>query len=485
MHRAPKDPTARTRASRHDLPNVTQEYCQRLTNRTRLTDWATYVLASSGQVPVAHHLLLLSELEAFARGQGDRLMVLMPPGSAKSTYTSVIFPAWWFTQHPHSSVIAASHTADLAEHFSRQVRGLVDEQGAELHSTLLSDNRSARRWRLAAGGQYFGTGLRGPITGRRADLIVIDDPVKSKAEADSAITRDLIWNWYRFDLMTRLKPGGRIVLVMTRWHEDDLGGRLLAESGPEWRVLSLPALARENDPLRRAFGAPLWPEWEDDAALQRKREVIGERAWSALFQQSPRPQEGGLFRVDRLNILEVEPDERMVRFARAWDLAATAKGDDNEPDWTVGLKLGRDAGGRFIIFDVVRLRGSAWQVECLIRETAQLDGPEVLISLPQDPGSAGKIVASHYAASLAGFAVSISPETGSKLARATPVAAQLEAGNLAILRAGWNFNFVEELRDFPRGRKDDQVDALSRAFARLVLTTAAPARRLSTSFSVR
>jgi predicted phage terminase large subunit-like protein len=441
-------------------------------------------LEPAQQAPVAHHRLLLAELEALAAGQVDRLMVLMPPGSGKSTYTSVIFPAWWLARYPSSSVIAASHTASLAEHFSRQVRALVSNDISSLSSLLLSNNRAAGRWRLSTGGQFFATGLRGSIAGRRADLIVIDDPVKSQVEADSPAARELAWNWYRFDLITRLTPGGRIVLVMTRWHEDDLGGRLLNHDGPQWRVLRLPALAETNDPLQRPLGAALWPEWEDAPALMRKREVVGERAWNALFQQSPRPQEGGLFKVDRILILDMPPDPGNSRQVRAWDLAATLKGDDNNPDWSVGLKLLRDSDGRFVVLDVVRLRGTAWQVECALVDTARRDGPNVLVSLPQDPGSAGKVVASHYVAKLAGFQTVVSVETGSKIARATPVAAQMEAGNIAIVRAGWNVAFTEELRDFPQGRKDDQVDALSRAFAR-VAHAGAPARRLNVNFVAR
>jgi predicted phage terminase large subunit-like protein len=449
-----------------------------------LTDWAGQVLALSQQVPAAHHRLLLAELEAVAAGRSDRLIVLMPPGAGKSTYTSVIFPAWWFARHPSSSVIAASHTAGLAEHFSRQVRSLVADDGVPLGTGISADNRAAHRWRLSTGGQYFATGLRGSIAGRRADLIIIDDPVKSQADADSSAARELAWNWYRFDLLTRLTPAGRIILVMTRWNEDDLGGRLLSQSGAQWRILRLPALAEANDPLHRPVGAPLWPEWEDAGALLRKREMIGERAWSALFQQSPRPQEGGLFKVKHLLILDVPPQFGTARPVRAWDLAATSKADDNDPDWTVGLKLLRDSEGRFVVLDVVRLRGTAWQVECALVDTARRDGPNVLVCLPQDPGSAGKVVASSYVAQLAGFQVFVSPETGSKIVRATPVAAQIEAGNIAIVRADWNVPFIEELREFPQGRKDDQVDALSRAFARLA-PTGVPARRLNVNFVAR
>ena len=153
-----------------------------------------------------------------------------------------------------------------------------DRLGYHLHA----NRHAAGQWQTTERGEYFATGIRGPLIGRRADLVIIDDPVKSEAEADSLLLRDRVWNWYRFDVTTRLKPRGRVVLIMTRWHMDDLAGRLLAQHPAEWRVLRLPALAEENDPLERPPGAALWPEWEDEAALQRKRETIGERMVSSV-----------------------------------------------------------------------------------------------------------------------------------------------------------------------------------------------------------
>ncbi|MEO8716543.1 MAG: terminase family protein, partial [Acetobacteraceae bacterium] len=224
-----------------------------------LNAWARYALAPSGQRPARHHLLLLGMLDQVSLGEIDRLMVLMPPGSAKSTYASVLFPAWWFVRHPRSSVIAASHTADLATHFGRQVRALVTEHSGVLGYRLDAGNRAAARWQTSACGEYFATGVRGPLAGRRADLAIIDDPIKSFGDAESAVQRERLWDWYRSDLTTRLKPRARVVLIMTRWHEEDLAGRLLAGDGAEWRTIRLPALAEANDPLSRLEGEPLWP----------------------------------------------------------------------------------------------------------------------------------------------------------------------------------------------------------------------------------
>jgi predicted phage terminase large subunit-like protein len=430
------------------------------------------VLTPLGQHPATHHRLLMRELTALAQGETRRLMVLMPPGSAKSTYTSILFPAWWFTQHPRSSIIAASHTASLAEHFGRQIRLLIQEHGPRLGYTLRDDSRAARRFSTNQGGEYFSTGVRGPIVGRRADLILIDDPVKSQAEADSRRQRDQLHDWFRADLLSRLRPRGRVILIMTRWHRDDLAGRLLARP-KSWRVLELPALARQADPLGRQPGDPLWPEWEDAAALEAKRLAVGERSWAALYQQSPRTQEGALFRIARLRLQDHAPP--IERAVRAWDLAATSELGARDPDWTVGVKLARTSDGEFVILDIVRLRGDPATVEEAIRATARADGPGVAIGLPQDPGQAGRAQVLYLARRLAGHTVHTSPETGSKLTRATPLASQVNAGNLVVLRAPWTPILLEELQDFPHGEKDDQTDALSRAFA--MLTDAPPPAR--------
>ena len=169
---------------------------------------------------------------------------------------------------------------------------------------------------------------------------------------------------------------------------------------------------------------------------------------------------------------------------RAWDLAATVATGINDADWTVGVKLGRDDSGRYIVLDLVRLRGSPHEVEDAIAEAARIDGRPIIIGLPEDPGQAGKSQVTYLTSRLAGHRIAASRETGAKVTRAGPVASQVEARNVAMVRANWNHAFVEELRDFPFGRKDDQVDALSHAF-RMLTQAGAPARKLSVSFLAR
>lgn len=448
-----------------------------------LLEWASMVVGEWGQVPAAHHRLLMWELAAISRGSIDRLMVLMPPGSAKSTYASVLFPAWWFRQHPSSSVIATCHTASLATHIARQIRQVIHHWSSQLGYGLEAKTRAAAEWRISTGGEYFSSGTRGPIMGRRADLAIIDDPIKSLAEADSLRSREHLWNWYRYDLTTRLKPNARVILIMTRWHEDDLAGRLLAQNANEWRCLSLPALAAPSDPLGRVPEAPLWPTWESEQALLRKRSSLGERAWSAMFQQAPSRGTGSLFRVTRIEFRDELPNDGNPA-VRAWDLAATSEAESGAADWTVGVKLMRDASGAFVVADVVRVRVGSSEVETLLVATARRDGPSVIIGLPQDPGQAGKSQITYLTRMMAGYVVTSSKETGAKETRAAAVASQIHVGNLSLLRASWNHAFIEELREFPFGRNDDQVDALSRAFHTLI-EAPATARRLTVSLLAR
>jgi hypothetical protein len=297
-----------------------------------LVTWAGKV--AEPLVPAAHHKIMLERLADLADGGCDRLMLLMPPGSAKSTYASVVFPAWYLLAHPKARVIAACHTDTLAAHFGRRVRSLILQHGPDQRDGLARDDRSAGRFSTLQGASYFATGVRGPLMGQRADLIVIDDPIKTAAEAESAAARDALWDWYRAELTTRLTPGGKIVLAMTRWHEDDLAARLLA-NGDNWQTLRMPALAEAGDP-HRPEGAPLWPEWEDAAALERRRLAVGPRMWAALYQQSPRSDAEALFHTSRIGVLETEPACR--RTVRAWDLAATVASEGRDPDWTAGIK---------------------------------------------------------------------------------------------------------------------------------------------------
>ncbi len=445
-------------------------------------EYARYAMALRGQVPAAHHELLIARLQDVADGTCDRLMVQMPPGSAKSTYGSVLFPAYFMAQKRRRQVIATAHTASLANYFGQRVRQAMGETGEWLGVGLAKEAKAASRFHLEGGAEYFATGVRGPITGRRADLIIIDDPVKSWAEAESQTARDALFDWYRGELSARLKPGGRVVLIMTRWHEDDLAGRMMAMDGG-WSCLRLPALAEADDPLGRTAGEVLWPQWQGREEIERRRLEVGERAFAALYQQAPRPPEAALFRTERVRILPEAGEVRQV--IRAWDLAASLPAPGRSPDYTVGLKLGETTEKLLVVLDVVRFQGSPAQVEVKIQETARLDGTNVTIALPQDPGQAGAAQIAMLTRSLAGYRLVTSQERNAKVVRAMPAATQVDAGNLALLAGPWNDALLAEMKAFPHGYKDDQIDALSRAVNTLATVGSTPARRLNVNLFSR
>ncbi len=438
--------------------------------------FARHAMAALSRVPARHDELLIDRLSDVAEGGCDRLMVQMPPGSAKSTYGSILFPAWFLGRYPRSQILATAHTASLAGHFGRYARQAITEHEDVLGISIAKDSKGAARFSTTAGGEYFSAGVRGPITGRRADLIIIDDPIKSWAEAESELSRNMLYNWYRAELSARLKPRGRVVLIMTRWHEDDLAGRLLA-SEPGWTCLKLPAIAGKDDALGRVEGEVLWPEWQDEAAVLRTRREVGEKMFAALYQQAPRPSEAAYFNTHTIKVLAEAPE--FARTIRAWDLAATLPGAGRNPDYTVGLKLGMAADGRLIVADVVRFQGTPAQVEAKIQEVARRDGAGTVQALPQDPGQAGAAQIATLTRGLGGLRVVAGPEMGAKVNRAMPAATQIDAGMLAIVDAPWNDVFLQELSAFPSAAKDDQVDALSRAVNVMMTTVGQAARRVA------
>ncbi len=439
-------------------------------------DFARYAMDAVSKIPARHHELLIAKLQDVADGSCDRLMVQMPPGSAKSTYGSILFPAYFLGLHKDKQIIATTHTASLADYFGRHVRNTVVQNGEFLGVRMASESRASARFSLQEGGEYFATGVRGPITGRRADLVIVDDPIKSWAEAESLTFRDALYDWYRAELSARLKPGGRIVLIMTRWHEDDLAGRLLAAES-SWTCLRLPAIAETGDMLGRRPGEVLWPEWQDETAMLRRRREVGERAFAAMYQQNPRPPDAALFKVQNISILAQAPE--LVRTIRAWDLAASLPEPGKNPDFTVGLKLGVMADHRLVVLDVLRFQASPAQVEARIQATARADGAATILALPQDPGQAGAAQVAMLTRGLGGFHVVATPEMGAKVTRAMPAATQVDAGNLSLLAAPWNDMFLAEIRAFPDSLKDDQVDALSRAVNILATTSTQAARRVN------
>lgn len=299
-------------------------------------------------IHAVHQAKLDEHLEAVERGDIDRLMVFMPPRHGKSEKASKRFPSWYLGRNPKKQIIAASYNSDLANDFGREVKSIISspEFGDVFHGVRLrQDSRASDRMNTEQGGAYFAVGVGTATTGRGAHLGLIDDPLKDREEADSALQRDKVWNWYRSTFYTRLMPGGAIVLIQTRWHEDDLAGRLLeqdgrVEDGGQWTVLDLPAID--------TAGHALWPEWYDIPALDRIKATIGPREWSALYQQQPQPDEGTFFQRAWFKEWEKLPS---LRYYGTSDYAVT----DGGGDYTVHRIWGIDASGA--IYRVAGWRG--------------------------------------------------------------------------------------------------------------------------------
>jgi len=443
---------------------------------TKFYDFAKLVASAHSQSLAHHHEILIKRLQAVVDGECDRLMIHMPPGSAKSTFGSTLFPAFYLGRHPTARLIATSHTASLASYFGRSVRNTLIEYDEILGVGIAAGSRGAADFSTNYGGQYFASGVRGPITGRRADLILIDDPIKSWAEAESLASRDALYDWYRAELTARLKPRGRIVLIMTRWHDDDLAARIV-RTQKQWSTLSLPALAGPNDEHGRAENEALWPEWQTKEDLDRIRRDVGEVVFAAMYQQQPIKTGTKTFKIDKIKFLDAPIDP--IRTIRAWDFASTEANGTNDPDYTVGLKLGITSQNQLVVLDVARFRAGSNEVNEQLRNTARRDGGQTIIAIPQDPGQAGAAQIAFLTRDLVGYKVISSTETGPKTFRARAAAAQIEAGNLAIVRAAWNDVFLSELNIFPGGGKDDQVDALSRAVNTIATLNSEPARRVN------
>lgn len=415
---------------------------------------------------------LRERLAQVTLGACRRLMVFMPPRHTKSETVTIRYPVYRLERCKTMRAVVAAYNHDLASRFTLRSRRIASERIA-----LATDKVAADDWQTVEGGGVRAVGVGGGLTGHGADLIVIDDPVKSREEAESEVYREKVWQWFTNDLYTRLEPGGAILLVTTRWHEDDLAGRiLLSDQAPDWTVISLPALAEEDDPLGREVGAALCPARYDVASLNDIRAVQGEYAFDALYQQHPTSREGAFFRVSQLKVVSEVP-ATVKKKCRAWDQAATGGGGD----YTAGARIeGPCADGLWYVANVVRGQWSTDKRNAMILRTAKSDGRDVKIVGAQDPGSAGVDAGKAFTRMLAGYAVKTERVTGNKETRADPFSAQVNAGNVRLLRGAWNQAFVEELRTFPNGKYDDQVDSSADGFNELAGSTTNRITRSST-----
>lgn len=385
------------------------------------------------------------------------LLTEIGPQYGKTQLMTVGLTVWLLHRAPGIRIAIGSFSQESANRMSLDARRLARDVGLQLDK----ERSAIQEWMVAGGGRVRVVGRGGTLTGYPVDVMILDDLIKDGEEAESEKIRESVRDWISSVVMTRNPQHG--FATGTPWHHEGPQTYLREHYGDILHELVLPSFALENDPLGRKLGEPLCEDRWPREKLERERRARGFR-FEALFQCNPTPREGALFKVSELRFVAAAEVPSGLPTVRVWDLAAT----DGAGDYTAGVLMsGPDADGRFYVLDVIRGQWNAAERNKIVRRAAEQDGPEVKIGIPQDPGAAGKEVVASMRRLLAGFAVYDETETGSKETRAEPLSAQVGGGNIVLVRAHWNSAMVEEMRTFPLGRNDDQIDALSRAFNRL------------------
>lgn len=441
-----------------------QQTLARLGANWRLTPATLAYKLSGGDWIPSPHLMHASKIIASGIARGNaRIIISAPPRHGKSELVDKYVPTWVLECFPRWYVILATYGAELSEGFGRGARDLIIDNQHLLRTRIRSDSKKVAFWQTEQGGGMVSVGLGGAITGRGANVLLIDDYVKEIKEALSPTYREYVWNWFTTTAYTRLEPGGSIIIIATRWHSDDLIGRILSNFPGQWTNILLPAEAEANDILGRKVGEPLFPERYPLSRLEEIKETLGSVFYQALYQQRPVDEAKKISDGNWLRIVDIVPDR--LRRARVWDLAATEGGGD----YTTGSLCSYDqSNGFFYIESVIRKQLSPGDVEVEVRKCACDDGTDVKVLIEQEPGSSGKALVHHYATTvLPEFIVEPVPATKQKLLRAQPLLAAAEANKVCLLRGHWNKAFVDEFDLFPGGAYDDQVDTAAAGYTKL------------------
>jgi predicted phage terminase large subunit-like protein len=416
------------------------------------------------------HKDICARLEKFEQDIRDkkspRLMLQMPPRAGKSQLASVNFPAWFLGRNPTMEVMAATYSGSLALGFSRKVRQVIREPRFQnvFKTRLDKESQNAEGWFTTKGGGYIPAGVGGALTGMGAHALIIDDPVKNSEEAESAVTRESIKGWYSSTAYTRLAPGGGVLCIQTRWHEDDLSGWLETQmengDGDQWEIVRYPAIAMEDEKYRKK-GEALHPERYDIDALRRIEKAVGPRVWDALYQQHPVLADGTYFTKEMIKYYSGSPPQSMHTYS-AWDLAI---GKNERNDWTVGITVGVDIDDNIWVLDLRRGRWDSYQIVEEMLDIYRTYKPEVIgvekgqLSLAIGPYLEERI-AEERAYEM--YVKDMQPGRRDKESRARAIQGRLRQGKVYFPNYGdWVDNLVKEMLAFPLGKHDDQVDALA------------------------
>ena len=415
-----------------------------------------------------HHSIMAKAFERVANGECKRLIINLPPRHTKSEFASYLLPAWFLGKFPNKKVIQTSHTAELAVGFGRKVRNLVDSEAyheifPELH--LQADSKAAGRWNTSRGGDYFAIGVGGAVTGKGANLLIIDDP-HSEQEAAIAATNpevyDKVYEWYTSGPRQRLQPGGAIVIVMTRWAQRDLTGQVMKSSaqrgGEEWEVIEFPAIMPS--------GKPLWPEFWSLEELTALREELPNSKWQAQYQQNPVGNESAIIKRDWWQWWEEDEPPQCTYILQAWD---TAFEKTQRADYSAGTTWGvfenpKD-GNRpnIILLNTYKKRVEFPELKKdVLREYNEYE-PDTLIV--EKKASGAPLI---YDLRAMGIPVSeYTPSKGQdKIARLNSISDIIASGKVWVPRTRWAEELVDEIAEFPNGEHDDLVDATTLALMR-------------------
>ena len=425
----------------------------------------------------APHLELLSDvLMSAADNTGSRRsIVAMPPRHGKSELVSHWFPVWYLDRYPEREIILASYEASFAAEWGRKVRNSVNEFEDQLNVRLRSDSKAANRFNTDKGGGMRTAGVNGPVTGKGAHIFIIDDPFKNHEQAASQRYRDMVWNWFLSAAYTRLAPGGVVIIVNTRWHEDDLAGRVLQAGkdgvGDEYEEITFPALAEEHDVLGRKPGDPLWPARYSKSDLEGIKNTLGPYFWGALYQQRPAPLEGNLFKRADFQIIDEPPEN--LRWYRYWDLAVSTR---ESADFTASAAVAFDAEGNLYIRDMVRGK-MEWPDarEKLIIPTMinERHGRFRTFKHGIEKAIHGYAATQEFSRDRRLFGIPIEGINveRDKIVRAMSWQSRAALKKVYLVRGHWIEEFLDEVVAFPNHTHDDQVDTVSGGVEMFILPT--------------